>query len=145
MDRFLILNFSENVKGFIALRNGNAWIGFESLGKWFGLCYTGERNKEIVMIRVDEEFMKDVGLADMPPAEKEEFMKHAEEELEVRVGQRVGVGLSREQLMEFADIEDLSLASDWLNRYVPDFRERVKEVFENFKEEIRAEREVILA
>ncbi len=97
------------------------------------------------MIRVDEEFMKDVGLADMPSAEKEEFMKHAEEELEVRVGQRVGVGLSREQLMEFADIEDLSLASDWLNRYVPDFRERVKEVFENFKEEIRAEREVILA
>ncbi len=97
------------------------------------------------MIRVDEEFMEDVGLGDMPADEKREFMRHAEEELEVRVGQRVGVGLSKEQLLEFSEINDLDIATDWLNRYVPDFRDRVKSVFEDFKQEIASERDQILA
>ena len=42
------------------------------------------------MMRVDEQFMEEVGLGAMPEAEKQEFMKHAQEELEVRVGQGIG-------------------------------------------------------
>lgn len=104
-----------------------------------------EESKEDAMIRVDEQFMEEVGLSDMPADEKQEFMQHAEEELEVRVGQRVGVGLSKEQLLEFSEIDDLDIATDWLNRYVPDFRDRVKAVFEDFKQEIASERDQILA
>ena len=44
------------------------------------------------MIRVDEDFMTEVGLTEMPAAEKQAFMDHAEEELEVRVGQKIQPG-----------------------------------------------------
>ncbi len=56
------------------------------------------------MIRVDEEFMAEVGLAEMPAAEKQEFMNYAEEELEVRVGQQIGARMTDAQLDEFERI-----------------------------------------
>lgn len=96
-------------------------------------------------MHVDENFMREVGLSEMPEAEKRAFMAHAEEELEVRVGQGVGAGLTNEQMEEFEQLAGTEAAAEWLERNAPDFREVVARVFKNFKEELIREREAILA
>lgn len=96
-------------------------------------------------MRVDEEFMAEVGLAEMPTAEAMAFMEHANEELEVRVGREISAGLSDGQLTEFANIDDKQVARTWLEENVPNFREIVTSVFEGFKQEVAAQSQQILA
>lgn len=88
--------------------------------------------------------MREVGLDQMPAAEKQAFMEHANEELEVRVGQSVGAYLTDEQIDEFEQIAEPVRAAEWLDRYVPNFREVVSSVFQNFKRELKAEQQKIL-
>lgn len=95
-------------------------------------------------MRIDEQFMKEVGLDKMPAAEKQAFMEHAEEELEVRVGQSIGAYLSAAQMDEFENIDDMQAAASWLEKNVPNFREVVKTVYDGFKRELIAERDSIL-
>lgn len=98
------------------------------------------------MIRVDEDFMTEVGLADMPAAEKQAFMEHAEEELEVRVGQKISAELSDEQIDEFSHIgNDNEATLSWLEQNLPNFRDIVRQVFLTFKQELVAERQNILS
>lgn len=96
------------------------------------------------MIRVDDAFMKEVGLGDMPQPEKRVFMEHAQEELEVRVGKSIGAQLTDAQMSEFEGIEDLALAAQWLERNVPSFRQIVENVFFSFKNELTEEKQKIL-
>ncbi len=91
------------------------------------------------MIRVDDDFMREVGLEAMPAGERAEFMRDAEEELEVRIGQEIGKRLTAEQVEEFEVMTDARMAAEWLSEYVPDYREVTERVFEDFKAEIRAE------
>lgn len=91
------------------------------------------------MIQVDEEFMREVGLEDMPAEAKADFMRDAEEELEVRIGQEIGGRLTEEQLEEFEVMTDATMAAEWLEEKAPDYREVTERVFETFKAEIRAE------
>lgn len=97
------------------------------------------------MIRVDDNFMMEVGLGDMPEAEAQAFIDHAEEELEVRVGQKLSENLSDAELIEFTQIEDAMEARNWLENKIPGFQEVVLKVFRDFKDEIRAQRSQILA
>lgn len=97
------------------------------------------------MALIDDKFMAEVGLADMPDAEKSAFIEHATEELEVRVGQRISAGLNSEQLTEFEQIEGSDAVASWLERNAPNFREVVAQVFQEFKQELMAERQEILA
>ena len=91
------------------------------------------------MIRVDDDFMREVGLENMPAEEKTAFMKDAEEELEVRIGQEIGRRMTDEQLDEFEVMTDAVVAAEWLEEHVPDYREVTERVFQDFKAEIRAE------
>lgn len=95
-------------------------------------------------MRVDDKFMEEVGLGAMPAEEKKAFMRHAEEELQVRVGQGIGAELTDEQMRDFDEIEDLKVAKSWLERNVPAYREIVARIYEGFKQEILAERNSIL-
>lgn len=95
-------------------------------------------------MRVDDEFMEEVGLGAMPAEEKQAFMQHAEEELQVRVGQGIGAELTDEQMEEFDAINDLKEVKVWLEQNAPNYRETVKRIYENFKQEILAERKSIL-
>ncbi len=88
--------------------------------------------------------MAEGGLSEIPPAEKEVFMAEAKEELEMRVGEHLGRDLSDEQLEEFVQIQDPRLAAEWLEKHTPGYREAVKQIFQNFKEELFAERAEIL-
>ncbi len=91
------------------------------------------------MIRVDDDFMREVGLEAMPSDEKTPFMKDAEEELEVRIGQEIGGMMSEEQLEEFEVMTDAVMAAEWLEENIPNYRKITEKVFADFKAEIKAE------
>ena len=94
---------------------------------------------------IDDQFMEEVGLGDMPTEEKRAFMAHAEEELEVRVGQSIGAALSDAQMDEFEQITDDQVATAWLEQNAPNFRETVLHVFQAFKRELQGERQQIVS
>ena len=97
------------------------------------------------MALIDERFMAEVGLEEMPAAEKQAFMEQATEELEVRVGQQISQNLTSEQLQEFEQIQGTPAVAAWLDRNAPNFREVVMSVFTSFKQEVMAQRQQILA
>lgn len=77
------------------------------------------------MFSLDEQFLVDVGLADLPPEQKEPFLQHIYSELELRVGTRLSEGLSDAQIEEFESIIDhnSSVITNWLERFVPNYRQ----------------------
>ena len=95
-------------------------------------------------IRVDEDFMKQVGLDKMPADEKPAFMELAQAELETRVGQGLGELLSSEQTKEFESITDTAVAAQWLAKNAPTYRRMTVEIFEKFKQEVREDQTKIL-
>ncbi len=95
-------------------------------------------------MQVDDDFLEEVGLGEMPADEKAAFKQHAEEELQLRVGQSISNVLSEQQLAEFEQINDDEGVADWLQENAPHYREMVLEVFKAFKNEIIAEQAKIL-
>ena len=93
---------------------------------------------------IDEAFMAEVGLDEMPRDEQRAFMEHAKEELEVRVGHAVSRELNPAKLQECEQIDDNEQAATWLKMNVPNFREIIQQVFQSFKTELVAERARIL-
>ncbi len=94
---------------------------------------------------VDDEFMAEVGLGEMPEPERQEFMKQAQEELETRVGEALGAKLNAEQLDEFNQMEDANVALSWLGAVVPNYRDLVMATVDKFKNELKASSQEILA
>lgn len=88
----------------------------------------------------DEKFLQEMGLSAMPEAEKAKFLAYIEEEVEVRIGERISKGLTEAQLAEFDAITDQSEAARWLEKNRPDYREIVTRTIEEMKSEIRANR-----
>ena len=56
------------------------------------------------MIKVDENFLEEMGLGGMPEQYKSAFLEHTQRELEMRIGRRMSEGMSLEQLREFEGI-----------------------------------------
>ncbi len=75
------------------------------------------------MFRLDDQFLKDIGLDSLPEEQKQPFLQHIYSELELRVGTRLSDGLSDAQLEEFEEIidrkEDKILA--WLSSHAPSY------------------------
>ena len=88
----------------------------------------------------DENFLKDMGLSAMPEDQKQKFLEYVQEELELRIGERISKGLSEEQLIEFDAITDQAEAIKWLEKNRPDYREIVSRTINEMKEEIRENR-----
>lgn len=88
----------------------------------------------------DEQFLQEMGLSAMPEEEKQAFLKYAQEELEVRIGERISRGLTDVQLNEFDMITDQTEAVKWLEINCPDYREIVTNTIDEMKDEIRANR-----
>lgn len=87
---------------------------------------------------IDEAFLAEVGLAAMPEQKKQEFLAFVQEELEVRIGERIAKGLPETKLNEFDMIVDREEATRWLEVNRPDYREIVERTIRELKEEIRA-------
>ena len=76
------------------------------------------------MFQLDDKFLADIGLADLPDDQKQAFLQHIYEELELRVGTRLSDGLSDDQLEQFEKVIDRDQATidGWLAQYSPDFQ-----------------------
>jgi hypothetical protein len=93
----------------------------------------------------DDKFLADMGLSAMPEEQKQDFLAYVQEELEVRIGERISRGLTQVQLNEFDAITDPTEAAKWLEVNRPDYREIVSRTIAEMKEEIRANRAKLLA
>ena len=91
-------------------------------------------------MQFDEKFLQEMGLSAMPEDEKQKFLNYIQEEVEVRIGERISRGLTDMQLAEFDAITDPVEAARWLEKNRPDYREIVTRTIEEMKEEIRANR-----
>ena len=88
----------------------------------------------------DDNFLQEMGLQAMPEEQKQDFLNYIQEELEVRIGERISKGLTEVQLNEFDMITDQTEAAKWLEKNRPDYREIVTRTINEMKEEIRANR-----
>lgn len=75
------------------------------------------------MFQLDDKFLADIGLNDLPEEQKKAFLQHIYDELELRVGTKLSDGMSDEQLEEFESIIDRKddVIRTWLEKYVPDY------------------------
>lgn len=92
----------------------------------------------------NEQFLQEMGLSAMPEDQKQEFLDYIQEELEVRIGERISKGLTEVQLNEFDQITDQAEAAKWLEKNRPDFREIVARTIEELKQEIRLNRSKLI-
>lgn len=92
----------------------------------------------------DEQFLQEMGLSAMPEDEKQKFLAYIQEELEVRIGERISEGLTEVQLNEFDMITDQAEATKWLEANRPDYRDIVTQTIEEMKAEIRANRDKLI-
>ena len=71
------------------------------------------------MFQVDESFLEQVGLSNMPQEQKDTFLQYAQDQLEVRIGEKMSEGLSEEQLDEFEKIidNDQETVQKWLAQF----------------------------
>ncbi len=75
------------------------------------------------MFRLDDQFLKDIGLDGLPDEQKKPFLQHIYSELELRVGTRLSDGLSDTQLEEFEKIidRDQPKIESWLADNAPTY------------------------
>lgn len=95
-------------------------------------------------MKFDEKFLQEMGLSAMPEDQKQDFLDYIQEELEVRIGERISRGLTEIQLNEFDLITDQREAVKWLEKNRPDYREIVNRTIEELKSEIRQNRAKLL-
>ena len=91
-------------------------------------------------MQFDDKFLQEMGLSAMPEEQKQAFLNYVQEELEIRIGERISKGLTEVQLNEFDMITDPAEAATWLEKNRPDYREIVTRTINEMKEEIRANR-----
>lgn len=92
----------------------------------------------------DEKFLQEMGLSGMPEEEKEKFLDYLQEELEVRIGERISRGLTEVQLNQFDMIDNQAEATKWLEINRPDYRDIVNRTIEEMKAEIYANRHKLI-
>lgn len=75
------------------------------------------------MFQLDDKFLNQVGLGNLPEEQRKPFLQHIYQELEMRVGTKLSDGMSDAQLEEFGLIIDRNddVIKTWLNDNVPDY------------------------
>jgi len=75
------------------------------------------------MFKLDEEFLAQLGLGDMPREQKQDFLQHIYSELEIRVGERLTEDMNDTQLDEFGYFVDKNEQGirGWFSNNVPDY------------------------
>ena len=76
------------------------------------------------MFQLDDKFLEDLGLGELPAEQKKAFLEHVYSQLELRVGTRLSEGLSDEQLGEFESFvdRDAEKVQAWVNANAPDYQ-----------------------
>lgn len=100
------------------------------------------------MLKIDNTLLQEVGLGSLPEAEKNSFLKHIYETLEMRVGIRLADQMSNQQLDEFEryfEAKDDTGAFKWLESNFPNYKDIVQEEFDKLKVEVAQSAPQILA
>jgi hypothetical protein len=100
------------------------------------------------MLKIDNSLLVDVGLGNLPDAEKNSFLKHIYETLEMRVGIRLADQMTNQQLDEFEqyfEAKDDAGAFKWLETNFPNYKDIVQEEFDKLKAEVAQAAPQILA
>ncbi len=93
------------------------------------------------MFKLDNNFLADIGLSELPEVEKGKMLAHIYETLELRVGMKLAENMSDAQLDEFeklADANDEAASLKWLETNVPDYKDVVMSELEKLKSEVKA-------
>lgn len=99
------------------------------------------------MIKLDNQFLEDIGLGSLPEAEKKEMLRHIYEQLELRVGTRLASGMTDAQLDEFESLinsQDEAGALKWLETNFPNYKDVVADELDKLKAEVKASAPQIL-
>ncbi len=99
------------------------------------------------MIRIDENLLVELGLGGLPVQEKQPFLKHIYETLEMRVGMKLAEQMTEAQLNEFEsfiDTKDEAGALKWLETNFPNYKQVVVDELEKLKGEIKNDAPKIL-
>lgn len=100
------------------------------------------------MLKIDNTLLVEIGLDSLPEAEKNSFLKHVYETLEMRVGIRLADQMTNEQLDEFEqyfEAKDDAGAFKWLETNFPNYKDIVQEEFDKLKSEVAQSAPQILA
>lgn len=92
------------------------------------------------MFQLDDNLLKELGLGDMPAAEKNKMLAHIYETLELRVGMKLAEQMTDAQLDEFEgfiDRNDEAGALKWLETNFPDYKQVVADELDKLKGEIK--------
>ena len=75
------------------------------------------------MFQLDDKFLQDLGLDQLPEEQRQAFLQHIYEELELRVGTQLSDGMSDAQLEEFEAIIDKKedVITGWLTANAPEY------------------------
>lgn len=76
------------------------------------------------MFQLDDNFLQELGLSQLPAEQKQAFLEHIYSELELRVGTRLSEGLSDEQLAQFESFVDRNdeRVRAWISANAPDYQ-----------------------
>ena len=91
------------------------------------------------MLKIDNSLLEEVGLGRLPEAEKNSFLKHIYETLEMRVGIRLADQMTNDQLDEFEryfEAKDDAGAFKWLETNFPNYKDIVQQEFDKLKSEV---------
>ena len=85
------------------------------------------------MFQLDDQFLTDIGLSDLPEDQRKPFLQHVYDQLEYRVGVRLSEGMSDAQLEEFEAIIDRKedVVNNWIQLHAPGYA--AEEVFQKIQ------------
>lgn len=75
------------------------------------------------MFQLDDQFLTDIGLAELPEEQRKPFLQHVYDQLEYRVGISLSEGMTDAQLEEFEAIIDKKqeIVDAWVAQYAPEY------------------------
>ncbi|TAH32366.1 hypothetical protein EYC58_03210 [Candidatus Saccharibacteria bacterium] len=78
------------------------------------------------MFQLDDKFLQDIGLGDLPEDQRKAFLQHIYDELELRVGTKLSEGMSEQQMSEFESFVDRAedKVRAWFAANMPDYASR---------------------
>ncbi len=77
------------------------------------------------MFQLDEQFLADIGLNEMPEEQKKPFLQYVYDKLELAVGMELAAGLTDAQEAEFGEIIDRNdnVITAWLATNAPNYQQ----------------------
>lgn len=99
------------------------------------------------MFQLDDNLLRELGLGDLPAAEKNKMLAHIYETLELRVGMKLAEQMTDAQLDEFEgfiDRNDEAGALKWLETNFPNYKQVVADELEKLKAEIKQQAPAIM-